>query len=67
VGDLHDDGVVVHRERLLPRLSIDPHERVVRRAFVELEPDSMGLPNRMLIPDLYSEGNPWQCTKQPKW
>ena len=67
VGDLHDDGVVVLREGLLPRLSVDPQERVVRHAFVELETDSMGLPSRMLILDLDSKVNLWQCTKQPKW
>ena len=67
MGDLHDDSVIVLWEGLLPRLSVDPQERVVRRAFVELETDSMGLPSRMLILDLDSKVNLWQCTKQPKW
>ena len=37
VGDLHDHRVVIRWEGLLPRLPVDPHERVVRRPFVELE------------------------------
>ena len=43
VRDLHHDRLVVLGEGLLPRLAVDPHERVVGCAFVELEPDSMGL------------------------
>ena len=43
VGDLHDHRVVVLWEGLLPRLPVDPHERVDRRPFVELKTDSSGL------------------------
>jgi len=43
VGDLHDHGVVLLGERLLPWLPVDPHERVLGCSLVELETDSVGL------------------------
>jgi hypothetical protein len=43
VGDLHNNGVVIFWEGLLPWLPIDPHEGVLCCAFVELETDPLGL------------------------
>lgn len=65
VRDFDHHSIIIHWQRLLPRLSINPHVCVVGPTFLELEPDPVSLSQMSPVPSRGKQYEPMPSVSEP--